>query len=226
MHDEVRITIESYDRIAGEYCKHTLRDEFRRVEEGFLDRFAAHIGRRAPLIADVGCGDGRDSQYLINKGARVLLVDLSNGMLAVAARQVPAGVHLKMDVSSLALLDDYLDGLWASGILYHLPKRHLPEALREIRRVIKPGGIFSFNFKTGDGEGMEENPRSYPGAPRYYAYYSPGEMRGLLLGLFEVIEEEFYPVGAFGDTILHLWCRKPLRAAPDGPPKVLDKAGT
>lgn len=191
MPDEIRTTIESYDRIAGEYCEHTLRDEFRRVEEEFLDRFTGHLGRGAPLIADVGCGDGRDSGYLINKGARVLLVDLSAGMLAVAARQVPLGSHLKMDVRNLALLDDYLDGLWASGILYHLPKRHLPEALREIHRVIKPG------------------------APRYYAYYSPGEMRGLLSGLFEVIEEEFYPMEAFGDTILHLWCRKPRHAAPD-----------
>ncbi len=225
MSEEIRITIESYDKIAADYCKHTLRNEFRRVEEEFLDRFNAHIGRVTPLIADVGCGDGRDSEYLIRKGARVLLVDLSAAMLAVAAKQVPAGVHLKMDVRSLALPDNHLDGLWASGILYHLPKRYLPGALQEIHRVLKPGGIFSFNFKTGDGEGMEENPRSYPGAPRYYAYYGAGEMKDLLSNLFEVIEEELYPMQAFGDTILQLWCGKPLRPAPAGPSKLLDKAG-
>lgn len=208
MHDEVRTTIESYDKIAREYCAHTLRDEFRRVEEEFLDRFIEQIGAEAPLIADVGCGDGRDSSYLISRGARVLLVDLSRAMLAVAARQVPSGLHLNMDVRSICLLDGYVDGLWASGILYHLPKRELPAALAEIHRVIAPGGIFSFNFKTGEGEGMEENPRSYPGAPRYYAYYSPGEMKSLMGGRFEVIEEEYYPVKAFGDTILQLWCRR------------------
>lgn len=208
MPDEVRTTIESYDRIASKYCQHTLRDEFRRVEEEFLDCFLAHIAREAPLIADVGCGDGRDSGYLIGRGARVLLVDLSREMLAVAATKVPPGTHLNMDVRSLALLDGYLDGLWASGILYHLPKRELPTALAEMHRVIKPGGVFSFNFKTGEGEGMEDNPRSYPGAPRYYAYYGPEEMKGLLAGLFEVIEEEFYPVKIFGDTILQLWCRR------------------
>jgi len=208
MPDEVRTTIESYDRIASEYCRHTLRDEFRRVEEEFLDRFLAHIAGNAPLIADVGCGDGRDSGYLIGRGARVLLADLSKAMLAVAARQVPSGTHLNMDVRHLALLDGYLDGLWASGILYHLPKRELRAALAEIHRVITPGGVFSFNFKTGEGEGMEENPRSYPGAPRYYAYYGAGEMRSLLAGLFDIIDEEYYPVKAFGDTILQLWCRK------------------
>jgi ubiquinone/menaquinone biosynthesis C-methylase UbiE len=208
MPDEVSTTIESYDRIASEYCRHTLRDEFRRVEEEFLERFMTHMGKEAPLVADIGCGDGRDSEYLIKKGARVLLVDLSRSMLAEAARQVPEGVHLNMDVRNLAFLDTYLDGLWASGILYHLPKRELPGALDEIHRVIAPGGVFSFNFKAGEGEGMEENPRSYPGAPRYYAYYRAPEMKGLLSGLFEVIEEDLYPVKAFGDTILQLWCRR------------------
>jgi SAM-dependent methyltransferase len=208
MSDEVRTTIQSYDRIASKYCQHTLRDEFRRVEEEFLDRFMGHIAHEAPLIADIGCGDGRDSGHLIKKGARVLLVDLSRGMLAEAARLVPDGVHLNMDVRNLALLDGYLRGLWASGVLYHLPKRELPAALAEIHRVLAPGGIFSFNFKTGEGEGMEENPRSYPGAPRYYAYYSAPEMKELLSGLFEVIEEELYPVKAFGDAILQLWCRR------------------
>jgi SAM-dependent methyltransferase len=208
MTGEVQTTIESYDRIASEYCRHTLRDEFRRVEEGFLDRFMKHIKRRSPLIADVGCGDGRDAAYLIGGGARVLLIDLSKGMLEEAARLVPGGVHLNMDVRNLALLNGYLDGLWASGILYHLPKRDLPAALDEIGRVVAPGGVFAFNFKTGEGEGMEENPRSYPGSPRYYAYYTPVEMKGLILSRFEIIEDEFYPVKAFGDTILQLWCRR------------------
>jgi ubiquinone/menaquinone biosynthesis C-methylase UbiE len=208
MPDEVRTTIESYDKIASDYCRHTLRDEFRRIEEDFLERFLRLMGRKAPLIADVGCGDGRDAGHLIAGGARVLLVDLSRGMLAEAARRVPEGIHLNMDVRGLALLDGYLDGLWASGILYHLPKRDLPAAMTEIHRVIKPGGVFSFNFKTGEGEGMEENPRSYPGAPRYYAYYGAEEMQGLVRGLFDIVEEEFYPVKAFGDTILQFWCRR------------------
>ncbi len=207
MPDEIQTTIESYDRIAREYCKHTLRDEFRRVEERFLDRFMAFIGREGPLVADVGCGDGRDSGYLIGRGARVLLVDLSRAMLAAAAEQVPAGVHLNEDVRNLSLLDGYLDGAWASGILYHLPKRELPAALAEIHRVIGPGGVFSFNFKTGEGEGMEENPRSFPGAPRYYAYYSAAEMKALLSDRFDIIDEDLYPVKAFGDTILQIWCR-------------------
>jgi SAM-dependent methyltransferase len=209
MCDEVSVTIESYDRIASRYCAHTLRDEFRRVEEGFLDRFLSHIGSPAPLVADVGCGDGRDSGYLLSRGARALMVDMSRAMLAEAAGHVPGGICLNMDLRLLAFADGCLDALWASGVLYHLPKRQLPAGLDEIRRVLKPGGIFAFNFKTGEGEGMEENPRSYPGAPRYYAYYSPAEMRELLSGRFEVIEEEFYPVKAFGDSILQVWCLRP-----------------
>jgi SAM-dependent methyltransferase len=207
--DPVKTTIRSYDKIAEKYCRHTLRDEFRRVEEDFLDRFLAHIGKRAPVIADIGCGDGRDAGYLIGKGATVMLVDLSTGMLAEAVKNVPAGIHLKMDLRALGIVRDCLDGLWASGVLYHLPKSELPAALIELQRVVRPGGLFSFNFKTGTSEGMEKSPRSYPGAPRYYAYYRPGEMRELLSGLFDIVEEEMYPVKAFGDELLQFWCRKP-----------------
>ena len=211
MTDEVRVTIQSYDKIAADYCRHTLRDEFRRIENEFLDRFLREIGTESPLVADIGCGDGRDSKYLLEKGARVLSIDLSCGMLGVAAREVPQGTHLNMDVRSLALLTGCLEGLWASGVLYHLPKPELPAALAEIRRVLRPGGVFSFNFKIGRGEGMEENPRSYAGVPRYYAYYPADEMKEALSGLFDITEEKFYPVEAFGDTILQLWCRRPAQ---------------
>ena len=66
MPDEVRTTIESYDKIASDYCRHTLRDEFRRIEEDFLERFlrlmgpihARDLGRRSAGSKGASLGVG------------------------------------------------------------------------------------------------------------------------------------------------------------------------
>ena len=207
MQDVVTETIRSYDRIAGEYCRHTLREEFRKTERRLASRFLGYMGLRGPVVADVGCGDGRDGAYLVERGARVLLIDLSRNMLAHAARNVPDGRPLRMDVRCLGLQGASLDGLWASGVLYHLPKSQIRAAMLEIHRVTRPGGVFSFNFKVGTGEGMEANPRSYPGAPRYYAYYTFEEIC-THFGGFTLLGMQEYPNRVFGDTILHMWLRR------------------
>ena len=208
MDDVVKRTIESYDAIAERYCKRTMIPEVREFEHQLLDRFLAMIDAERPRILDIGCGDGRDTAYLREKGAGVIGIDLSEGMLAVARREHPECTFLKMDMRRLEFPDRSFHGVWASGCIYHLPKRELPQAFREVRRILKPGGIFSFNFKRGEGEGMEEEPKSFGGYPRYFAYYSVEEIERLLNQTgFKLELVRDYPWEVFGDRIVHLWAR-------------------
>jgi ubiquinone/menaquinone biosynthesis C-methylase UbiE len=207
MKDEVKITVDTYDKIATEYCKHTLIDSIRAHEKHLVRIFLDYISSDEPLIADIGTGDGRDSEYMLELGVDILSIDLSWNMLWETKKNIPEGNLLQMDMRELGFPDDTLDGVWASGVIYHFPKSQLSAVLKEVRRVIKPGGVFSLNFKTGEGEGIEEDPRSYPGHPRYYAYYTQEEFQNYLDG-FEVIETEQYPMVIYQDTIIHLWLRK------------------
>ena len=96
-------------------------------------------------LLDLGCGSGelwRENRARIPAGWRVTLADLSAGMLdaarhALAAR--PGRFALtNADAQDLPFPDDCFDGVLAMHMLYHVPDR--PRALREIRRVLRPGG--------------------------------------------------------------------------------------
>ncbi|MFO7991538.1 MAG: class I SAM-dependent methyltransferase [Thermoplasmata archaeon] len=205
--DPVRKTVETYDRIAEDYCGHTLREGFRVVERRFLNKFLNYIDHPNPKIVDIGCGDGRDSMYLLKQDAEVFSVDMSKGMLDIVEKNVHGSQPVKSDVRRLPFSSRTFHGVWCSGMLYHLPKEELEKALDEIHRLLCKKGIFSFNFKEGEGEGMEEEPRSYGGHPRYFAYYTFKEMREKLTH-FRVRKKEYYPMDVFGDKIIHLWVEK------------------
>ncbi|MFO0815628.1 MAG: class I SAM-dependent methyltransferase [Gemmatales bacterium] len=96
-------------------------------------------------ILDFGCGHGMASTCLARAGAEVLAFDLSAGYVAEAvARATANGVSIQgfvADGARLPLADGSLDGIWGVAILHHLD---MVEAAREIKRVLRPGGVAVF----------------------------------------------------------------------------------
>ncbi len=102
------------------------------------------------LVADLGCGAGRHSFELLRRGAATLSVDIDGTVLKDVAGMVAALrgegdleeglLHSCVNASALSLpfADDALDGLIASEVLEHIPDDE--GALREIARVVRPGG--------------------------------------------------------------------------------------
>jgi ubiquinone/menaquinone biosynthesis C-methylase UbiE len=100
--------------------------------------------RRALLLADVrpgervldlGCGAGRFTAALREHGADAVGVDLAEGALERARRNVPgAGFHATTE----AIEDASVDLVWCSEVLEHVPDT--AGLLSEARRVLKTGG--------------------------------------------------------------------------------------
>jgi len=95
------------------------------------------------IVCDVGCGNGMYLAELARRGfaGRVLGLDLSVGMLGAARERLGtvAGVGLlAADATELPLRDDVADLTLALHMLYHVPDPS--QALRELRRVTRPGG--------------------------------------------------------------------------------------
>lgn len=94
------------------------------------------------LVLDAGCGPGVYHPLLAARGARVVGVDLFAGMAREARRQVVEGrlavLIAQAAVESLPLTDAACDRVMANHMLYHVPDQ--VAALRELRRVLKPGG--------------------------------------------------------------------------------------
>ena len=89
-------------------------------------------------MLDVGCGTGRVSAALADRGAKVWGVDPSAEMLEVARSRVPSSVGLKEGrAEALPFRDAWFDGA-VCMLSVHLLDR--PQAFAELARVLVPGG--------------------------------------------------------------------------------------
>ncbi|MFN8168977.1 MAG: methyltransferase domain-containing protein [Candidatus Nanopelagicales bacterium] len=115
------------------------------------DRFEHVAGREGwpyGTALELGCGTGF---FLLNlKQAGVLdqgfVTDLSPGMVAVAQRNAEnLGFTVEgrvADAESIPYDDDTFDLVVGHAVLHHIPD--LDQAMREVLRVLKPGGRFVF----------------------------------------------------------------------------------
>lgn len=110
------------------------------------DRLAQRLAPRPEeKILDVATGTGAVAVAIAQrlKGGRVMAIDLSERMLdrayANVRRMALHNVDLHpMDAAALEFRDGYFDALTCSFGLFFLPD--MPAALREWRRVLRPGG--------------------------------------------------------------------------------------
>ena len=131
-------TREGYDRWA------TIYDEEQNwliyLEEPEVDRL---LGDVAGLdIVDVGCGTGRHALRLAERGANVVGVDFSDGMLA-RAREKAGSEKVRWIVHDvgelpLPLPAGAFDRVLCALVVDHI--RHLPEVFGELRRLCAPEG--------------------------------------------------------------------------------------
>jgi ubiquinone/menaquinone biosynthesis C-methylase UbiE len=128
-----------YQRIAPYYDLLDLpfeRGRYRRIRPLL---FQGLTGR----LLDAGVGTGRNIPYY-PPGTHVLGIDNSPAMLARAERrrrQYGAPVELReMDVTRLDLADASFDAAVATFLFCVLPESQQAAALRELRRVVRPGG--------------------------------------------------------------------------------------
>ncbi|MFG2372229.1 class I SAM-dependent methyltransferase [Streptomyces sp. NPDC048504] len=104
----------------------------------------AELGLRSgDGVLDAGCGTGRALPPLraaVGHSGVVVGADLTPAMLeaAVRAGRGRDGLLLLADVAALPLRSESLDAVFAAGLIAHLARPE--ENLRELARVVRPGG--------------------------------------------------------------------------------------
>ena len=117
----------------------------RRTARQVLD--AELRGRRVSQVLDCGCGTGRNLDWLADYGP-VAGVELSPTGLAVAGRHHRPVVQ--GTVTHLPVADASVDLATSFDVLYCLPDDDERQALREMMRVLRPGGLALFNVAALD----------------------------------------------------------------------------
>jgi SAM-dependent methyltransferase len=87
---------------------------------------------------DLGCGEGRVSRDLAERGHRVTGVDVSPTLLEAARAAHPEGTYVTADAADLPFPDHSFDLVVAYNSLMDV--EDLPGSVREASRVLRPGG--------------------------------------------------------------------------------------
>ena len=103
-------------------------------------------------VLDVCCGTGDFSLALLKAcgpGIELTCTDLSDAMLSLARKRLPGAAFLRAEAKMLPFEDASFDLVAISFATrnLNLDRPRLLEALREFRRVLKPGGVF-LNLET------------------------------------------------------------------------------
>ena len=115
-------------------------------------------------ILDIGCGNARDISYMVEQGAQVIGVDISEGMVAEAKMDLEKHGYENItlesgDATQMSYADGEFDKVLCSEVIEHIPDAE--KALDEMWRVLKPGGILILSTP---------NPNSWYGFDRYVVW--------------------------------------------------------
>lgn len=155
MQEQLDATRAGYDAVAADYARLVTglagESELEQAMLVVLARLLQREDAPAGPVADVGCGTGRLTAHLHDLGLDAFGIDLSPGMLAQARTAHPALRFTTGTVTGLDLPDDSCAGALSWYSLLHLPPEHLPQALGELARVLRPGGLLLLGFHVGSG---------------------------------------------------------------------------
>lgn len=138
--------------------------EFARRQFGVSDR-----------VLDIACGDGYGCRILAEQVGQVLGVDINRSLIA-ANQDANAVTNVKYDVAdclALSLPDSAMTGATAMELIEHLPVEQVDQFVKEVRRVVAPGGIFVCSTP-------QNSHGDIPVVPWHVKEYSVHELRAIL----------------------------------------------
>src|SRR5713101_3331304 len=136
-----------YDRISPQYelhygdpCSQEYRDRF--INQPMF----AGIDLHGLDVLEAMCGNGQTTEFLLSRGARVTGLDISTAEIDSIdsfQQRWPGSDATCGSMLSSGFAGDSFDCVAVVGGLHHFHP-HLSDALREIHRILKPGGRFCF----------------------------------------------------------------------------------
>lgn len=124
------------------------------VQWKFMEDFAAARAKPGMTIVDLGCGTGIYSNLMARHGAAVLGIDPSDDYLVVARDNAVKGARFEtMKIGEPGGLDGIAKGVadivfMSDALLFYFvpfypgQKADIGVLLQDIRRILKPGGVF------------------------------------------------------------------------------------
>ena len=145
-------------------------------------------------MLEVGCGSGYGAYYLSHLASEVAAIDLDAPVIAQAQQlfRRPNLRYLHQDGVQLGFPDGAFDCVGTFQVIEHIPEPRLPELVRELSRVLVPGGVCVISTLN-----VEHNRKGKPGYQKagfHEKEFTASELQVLLSSVFpEVTLQGLYP---------------------------------
>jgi ubiquinone/menaquinone biosynthesis C-methylase UbiE len=152
------------------------------------------------IILDLGCGTGRDTCYLTEKGLFVVGVDLAESGLAIAKRSRKNTTYwVHADARQLPFSNASFEGIYCFGLLHEFTgetrESDVRVVMNEIRRVLKSSGVLVMAVLAGDPE---------KGLPHVYLF-TERHFDSVTQGFQTVAKREYDDIGCTGKEDYRVW---------------------
>lgn len=117
--------------------------------------------------AEIGCGNGRDANWLTNNGFIVEAFDSSKELIRIAKNLYP-NIHFGLaNLPELREINGEYDNVVCETVIMHLPTIQIHPAIQSLRRILKYGGIMYLSWRVTEGEDIRHSDG------RLYSAFSP-----------------------------------------------------
>jgi glycosyltransferase involved in cell wall biosynthesis/ubiquinone/menaquinone biosynthesis C-methylase UbiE len=133
-----RRTAAHYDFYPFEFLTPKDETSIEKIQPEPFRRFVNSHVEQGAKIADIGCGPGRGTLYLAQRGGDVVGVDISLESLLLARGRAPAAKYVVSTNLALPFVDGCFEIVISDGVIHHTPDARF--AFAEIARITKTGG--------------------------------------------------------------------------------------
>lgn len=186
--DKENLVKEGYDKISEKFL--SFRHQFDNSQE--LDKFSEYLPKNGRVL-DVGCGVGIPvASFFVENGFEVTGVDISEGMLKQARKNIPEAQFFQYNMGDLDFPDNYFDGLVSIYAMFHVPKQKHGAIIKNFHRMLKKEGYLMLVFNPRENEGVDD----FLGTDMYWSCHKPEISRELVLAAgFTIIFDDILDRG-------------------------------
>lgn len=145
----------------------------------YLEAFT-NLLKQGVTILDVGCAGGWKARFLVEKGFKVIGIDISEEFISIAKEEVPEGEFHTLPMEKAQELDRKFDAVFIQASLLHIEKKNVLGILSELISLLNPGGyIYVAVKRTKEGYPEEsvikEDDYGYE-YERFFSFYTMPEL--------------------------------------------------
>ena len=141
----------------------TLQEQFGQIDIYLFDQILRGNISPKSRVLDAGCGSGRNIQYLLREGCEVFGVDVSAQAVAAVRKMaselspaLPAENFQVAAVEAMPFADEFADVVVCHSVLHFAKdEAQLKAMVRELWRVLRPGGMLFCRLASTIGAGQE-----------------------------------------------------------------------